>query len=349
MHRVHNGHQVGKAHGVAKPRLMDSPLPDSLAPMLATTGSLPQEDGEWAFEFKWDGIRVLLWIDDGRPRALSRGGHDLTVAFPELAALATALGAERALLDGELVALDEAGRARFSRLQHRIHVSSEKAAALAATRDPASMIVFDLLHLDGRSLIGSTYDERRAALAALDLAGPNWGLTPSFTDELGPDVLRASVELGFEGVVAKRRSSVYRPGVRSREWIKVKHERTQEVVIGGWTDGQGDRASTFGALLLGLPTAGDGEVLTYVGKVGTGFTLPGRRELLGLLGPSICSCSPFAETLPPALRRTSHWVHPEQVGEVRFGEWTPAGHLRHPVWRGLRVDKSVGEVRREPA
>ncbi len=322
------------------------PLPATLSPMLAVPGDLPAGGG-WAFEFKWDGIRVLLWIDGGRPRAVSRGGKDVTGAFPELRHLAEAVGSNQVILDGELVALGEDGRPSFSRLQHRIHVQKPKDATRAAARDPVSFVVFDLLHLNGRSLIGLTYDERRAQLVQLGIAGPSWGVAPSFTEEPADAVLRSAVSLGMEGVVAKRRSSTYQPGVRSPDWIKVKDQRTQEVVIGGWTDGQGDRTDTFGALLLGIPAEGSPAKLTYVGKVGTGFSRSAREELLGKLGAAVRRTSPFSEPLPATVGKGIHWVRPATVGEVRFSEWTPDGRLRHPVWRGLRTDKSAGEVRRE--
>jgi bifunctional non-homologous end joining protein LigD len=322
------------------------PLPSKLAPMLATPGALPEDGGDWAFEFKWDGIRVLLWIDGGRPRAVSRAGREITTAFPELRELAAAVGSDQLLLDGELVALDESGRPRFSRLQHRMHVSTAKDATRAAGLNPASMIAFDLLHLNGRSMLDLPYDERRDQLEQLGLAGPSWGVTPSFTEESGAAVLRTATELGMEGVVAKRRSSSYRPGARSHDWIKVKSQRTQEVVIGGWSEGQGERSATFGALLLGIP-AGRG-ALTYIGKVGTGFTSAARVELLSTLKTRTRTTSPFVEKLPASQERAAHWVRPDQVGEVRFSEWTPDGHLRHPVWRGIRVDKSAKDVHREP-
>ena len=321
------------------------PLPRQLSPMLATPGPLPDNGDEWAFEFKWDGIRVMLWIDGGRPRAVSRGGREITVAFPELRELAAAVGSDQVLLDGELVALDASGRPSFSRLQHRMHVTATKDAKRAATLNPASMIVFDLLHLNGRSLLDRSYDERRVQLEQLGLAGPSWGVTPSFTEEPGPAVLGTAVELGMEGVVAKRRASIYRPGTRSHDWIKVKSQRTQEVVIGGWTDGQGERRATFGALLLGIPARGG---LTYIGKVGTGFTNSAREELLSKLQSRARATSPFVDELPASQERVAHWVRPDEVGEVRFSEWTLDGHLRHPVWRGLRVDKTAKEVRREP-
>jgi bifunctional non-homologous end joining protein LigD len=324
------------------------PLPTTLSPMLATAGTLPADPDGWAFEFKWDGIRALLWVDGGRPRALSRGGKDLTVAFPELHELAASVGSDQVVLDGELVVLDGDGRASFSRLQHRIHVSSARDAKQAASRDPASMVVFDLLHLNGRSLLDAAYDDRRAQLDQLGLAGASWGVTPSFTSERGRDVLSSAVRLGFEGVVAKRRSSAYRPGSRSHDWIKVKDQRTQEVVIGGWTDGEGARASTFGALLVGIPAEGTRGKLTYAGNVGTGFSQAELDRILALLTSAPRATSPFTDRLPGPIEAKAHWVRPSRVAEVRFGEWTPAGRLRHPVWRGLRTDKVAGEVRREP-
>ncbi|HUY67110.1 MAG TPA: non-homologous end-joining DNA ligase [Acidimicrobiales bacterium] len=323
------------------------PLPARLAPMLATEGPLPTDTGEWAFEFKWDGIRVLVWVDGGRARAISRGGNDITGSFPELRELGEAIGSDQVLLDGEIVVFDQDGRHSFSRLQHRLQVASPKDAARAALKDPASLVIFDLLHRNGRSFIGSSYDERRSELERLAPAGPSWAVTPSFTDHAAEEVFRSAVQMGMEGVVAKRRSSVYRPGVRSRNWVKVKARRTQEVVIGGLTPGQGDRRSTFGALLLGLPSAERKGTLSYVGKVGTGFTRRAREDLLAELQSLARSTSPFDQSLPPSFEKGATWARPQLVGEVEFREWTPDGRLRHPVWRGVRVDKSAKDVHRE--
>ena len=323
------------------------PLPRHMTPMLAVLGPLPTEPDQWAYEFKWDGVRVLVWVDGGRPRAVSRGEHDITASFPELRQLGEAIGSDQVLLDGELVAFDADGHHSFSRLQHRLQVASPGKAARAALQDPASLVIFDLLHYNGRSLTGSSYDERRSELERLGLAGPNWAVTPSFTDEAGEDVFRSAIQLGMEGVVAKRRTSVYRPGVRSRDWVKVKGRRTQEAVIGGWTTGQGDRRSTFGALLLGVPSTTKRGALSFVGKVGTGFSRIEREKLLRDLRSLVRSTSPFDESLPSSLEKGSTWVRPRLVGEVQFGEWTPDGRLRHPVWRGLRADKTVKDVVRE--
>jgi bifunctional non-homologous end joining protein LigD len=322
------------------------PLPAHIRPMLAVAGPLPADDGEWAYEFKWDGMRVLLWVDGGRIRIVSRNDNDVTASFPELRRFGEAMGSHQALFDGELVVLGADGRPSFSQLQHRMHASSPASVKKATASNPVSLVVFDLLHLNGTSLVPLDYDDRRRALSRLDIAAPSWALTPSFTDETGTDVFRTAVAMGMEGVVAKRRSSSYQPGRRSRDWIKVKSQLMQEVVIGGYTRGRGSRQSDFGALLLGLPTA-DNRSLTFVGKVGTGFSEQSRRELLPVLERLTRVTSPFTGRLAPAVEGQATWVTPTLVGEVRYGEWTPDGHLRHPVWRGLRPDKARSDVRRE--
>ena len=165
------------------------------------------------------------------------------------------------------------------------------------------------------------------------------------TNAVGAQIARIAKERGLEGVVAKRRSSHYVPGMRNGDWIKIKNFRTQEVVIGGWTEGQGERAGSLGALLLGVQSD---EGLTYVGKVGTGFSTSSRKELLDSLVPLARKTTPFVDRLSPAETELAHFVRPRLVGEVQFAEWTPDGHLRHPSWRGLRTDKNASEVVREP-
>jgi bifunctional non-homologous end joining protein LigD len=335
-------------HRMDRPPVGFEPMPDRLAPMLAEAAdALPEEPGRWAYEFKWDGLRALVRVEGGRARAHSRNGNDITAGFPEVQALAAALGSTRALLDGELVVFDHDQRPSFSLLQHRTHVSAPRRVQRVASQFPASLVVFDLLHLDGRPMLQDTYDQRRRALEGLHLGGPSWAVTPAFTDVPGASVLQTALDHGLEGVVAKRRTSHYRPGARGGDWVKVKGEPVQEVVVGGWTSGQGNRRDTFGALVLGVPTA-DTEALTYVGKVGTGFTLDDRRALLAELGGLECATSPFDADLPATVRRSGvTWVRPALVGEVRFREWTADGQLRQPVWRGLRRDKVPRDVRRE--
>ncbi len=247
------------------------PLPTSLAPMLATAGQLPNGSEDWAFEIKWDGVRAILFVEGGRVHAQSRNDLDVTASFPELADLGEFLGMTTCVLDGEIVALGEDGRPSFARLQQRMHVGNQREARRRAAIDPISFVAFDVLYLHGHSLLAATYDERRAQLESLHLSGRTFTTTDSFRDVSGEDILAATVANGLEGVVAKRRSSPYRPGRRSPDWIKVKTFRTQEVVIGGWTDGRGERRGELGALLLGVP---DVDGLRYVGKVGTGFSAP---------------------------------------------------------------------------
>lgn len=323
-----------------------APLPTRMQPMLATAGQLPSDDDGWAYEFKWDGIRVLIWIDGGRPRAASRNGTDITASFPELRNFAEAMGSRQVLFDGELVVLGPDGKPSFAQLQHRMHTNSPGRVRNAAASNPVSLVIFDLLHLDGVSLIGLDYDHRRRALEDLNIGAPGWAITPSFTSDEGIKVFKAAVDLGMEGVVAKRRTSTYQAGRRSRDWIKVKHQHTQEVVIGGFTEGNGSRRGEFGALLLGIPST-EHRKLTFVGKVGTGFSDRSRAGLASDLKRMVRATSPFADSLPAALDKAARWVTPKLVGEVRFSEWTPDGHLRHPVWRGLRADKAAKDVFRE--
>jgi bifunctional non-homologous end joining protein LigD len=317
------------------------PLPTSLSPMLATAGQLPTHDEAWAFEIKWDGIRAILFVEGGRVRAQSRNDLDVTASFPELADLGEFLGMTTCVLDGEIVALGEDGRPSFSRLQQRMHVANPREARRRAGLDPVNFVAFDVLYLHGRSLLAEPYDIRRAELESLQLSGKTFTTTESFRDARGADILAATVANGLEGVVAKRRDSQYRPGRRSPDWVKVKSFRTQEVVIGGWTDGRGERQGELGALLLGLP---DGQKLRYVGKVGTGFGASDRAVLLADLRPLANQASPFADPLPARETAGAHYVRPVLVGEVEFSEWTTARRLRQPSWRGLRPDKAAKEV-----
>jgi bifunctional non-homologous end joining protein LigD len=313
--------------------------------MLASAGSLPASDVGWAYEFKWDGVRAVTYIGAGRVKAYSRGDKDLTMAFPELRDLAAALGSREAVIDGELVAFDDSGRPNFGRLQRRLNLTSVAQIERRAGEVAASYLAFDLLFLDGRSLLEVGYDERRKRLESLGLATESVALPPAFRDVPGSDVLAAAEAAGLEGVVAKRRDSRYRPGERSAEWVKVKIVKTQEVIVCGWTDGEGERSGSLGALLLGVNDAG---TLSYAGKVGTGFDAGARRDLLERLRPLAAAESPFGQDLSPVDARRAHFVRPTLVGEVAYGEWTASGHLRHPSWRGLRLDKTAPEVTREP-
>jgi bifunctional non-homologous end joining protein LigD len=311
--------------------------------MLATAGRLPGDDepGRWAYEMKWDGVRALVHLEGGDLHVVSRSLRDVTASYPELRGLASAVDAP-CVLDGEVVAVDDRGRPSFSVLQRRMHV---RAPGAALVRDvPVSLLLFDVLYVDRRSLLRCTYDERRDMLDELVPAGGRWAVPPVFEGD-GPAALETSAAQGLEGVVAKRRSSVYEPGRRSRAWVKVKNLRTQEAVIGGWRPGAGSREGGIGSLLLGVPDAGG---LRYVGHVGTGFDRAALEDLTARLRPLERPDSPFSVPLPRLHSRDARWTEPRLVGEVAYGERTPDGLLRHPVWRGLRPDKAPAEVVDEP-
>ncbi|HEY5010663.1 MAG TPA: non-homologous end-joining DNA ligase [Acidimicrobiales bacterium] len=319
-------------------------MPEHVRPMLALAAAIPQKDAGWAYEFKWDGVRALVYVDAGRVRAFTRNDKSLMSTFPELREIGLFLGSRSAILDGEIVALDKDNRPSFSTLAKRLHVVSKTEVERLRVSIPASFFAFDLLYLEGRSLMSRSYDERRAALDSLKLTGETFATPPSITNIPGPKLLDISRERGLEGVVIKRRASTYSPGSRAGDWIKVKNFFTQEVVIGGWTEGKGERDGSLGALLLGIPSD---QGLEYVGKVGTGFTASTRKELLARLKPLARKSNPFAEPLSRAESLVAHFVRPTLVGEVQFAEWTPDGNLRQPSWRGLRSDKGPKEVVRE--
>lgn len=315
-----------------------------IRPMLATAGTLPAaaDEPRWAFEMKWDGVRAVVYVDRGDLRILTRNDRQVSATYPDLGGLGRALREHRVILDGEIVAFDEAGRPSFGELQARMHVQAPSRALLLKV--PVSLLVFDLLHLDARSLLAETYDGRRAALESLDLAGERWAVPPAFDGDAA-EAMAASKAQGLEGVLAKRHDSPYQPGRRSPHWVKVKHQRMQEVVIGGWSPGAGRREGGIGSLLLGVPD--DGGRLVYAGHVGTGFTERMLADLGARLRAAERSASPFADEVPRAHAKGAHWVTPELVGEVVFSEWTRDGRMRHPSWRGLRPEKEPADVRRE--
>jgi bifunctional non-homologous end joining protein LigD len=320
------------------------PLPEKVRPMLATPGRLPASDEGWAYEIKWDGVRAITFIEGGRIRMRSRNDKELASSFPEFREIGLAMGARPCVLDGEIVVIGDGGIPDFGRLQHRLHLASANAIAKQSAASPANYVIFDLLHLDGRPLFSLPYDARRGQLEALGLSGSSYTTADSFRDAKGADILKATKDAGLEGVIAKQRNSPYVQGKRSDSWIKVKNVRTQEVVIGGWTEGAGNRRGSMGALLLGIPST-DG--LRFVGKVGTGFSDAARQSLMELLRPDARKRSPFAPATD-VKEPSAHFVRPRHVGEVGFSEWTAAGHLRHPTWRGVRDDKAPTDVVVEP-
>ncbi|MFD7310459.1 non-homologous end-joining DNA ligase [Promicromonospora sp. NPDC059942] len=320
--------------------------------MLATLGARDDVVGQgdpddWSLEMKWDGVRALARVgqQDGRgPVSLaSRNQKAQGPRYPEIVdGLGRAVRGE-AVLDGEIVALDARGRPSFARLQHRINLADPREIRRAAERVPAQIFLFDLLEQDGEPLVDLPYTERRERLAALVTENESVKVPPAVEEDFD-DAWRTSDELGLEGVIAKRRDSRYAVGRRTRDWIKIKHARTQEVVVGGWRPGQGRRATTVGSLLLGV---GDAEGrLHYVGRVGTGFSHRDLDDLHDRLGRIARETTPFHD-IPRADARDAHWVTPTLVGEVEFAEWTRDGRLRQPRWRGRREDKDPRQVRRE--
>ena len=305
------------------------------APMLATAGELPV-GGAWAYELKWDGVRAIASVSPDGVRLYARRGPEITVAYPELRGLSDALGGRPAVLDGEIAVLDENGRPSFRALAERMHVRDATRAARLSRSLPVNYMIFDLLALDGDELCALPYTERRARLAALELASDRWLAPPSFDD--GNATMTAAREYNLEGVVAKRRTSQYRPGTRSPDWIKVKVERTGDFVVGGYRPG----ARALGALLVGVPAPGGG--LEFRGRVGGGISAASERQLLGTLAPLREPSSPVVAELPREDSRGAVWVRPEVVVELKFAERTADLRLRFPRFLRLRDDKAPDEV-----
>ncbi|MFD4422351.1 ATP-dependent DNA ligase [Agromyces sp. NPDC058484] len=313
-------------------------------PMLATAGTLGMLAGEeWALEWKWDGIRVLARAHDGGIRLLSRNGNDVTARYPEFAGLPSVLRGD-ALLDGEIVALDDDGRPSFERLQQRMNLTRAREIERLAASVPVRLLLFDVLEIAGESVMAEPYRERRRRLE--HLVRPRRGVPVELPAQApGPpdEALEEGRRLGLEGLVAKRPDSVYRPGARSAAWLKLKLTATQEVVIGGYRRGVGTRTGRIRSLLVGIP----GERgLAYAGRVGSGLGELQAERLLAALDERRQHESPFVE-VPAADVADAVWVRPELVGEIEFGEWTRTGVARHPRWRGLRPDKSPADVVRE--
>jgi bifunctional non-homologous end joining protein LigD len=342
------------------------PMPEHVVPMMARLAAAPPRDEQgWSFEIKWDGVRAIAYAQPGRLRLESRNLNEVTDAYPEVRGLIEDLGMREAVLDGEIVAFDNADpahpRPSFERLQQRMHVRSASAVRRLAASVPVVYAIFDLLYLDGESLIELPYTKRRERLEALGLGGPAWRV-PAAHRDTGARLLDATREQGLEGVIAKRLDSHYEPGRRSGAWLKLKNTLRQELVIGGWIPGEGRRSERIGALLVGYYKPDDagaarsGEAgsragsrpasaFVYAGRVGTGFTEQTLDELASSLAPFRRPDSPFSE--PRRFPRGTAFVEPCLVVEVEFREWTSDGVMRAPSFKGLREDKAPREVVRE--
>ncbi|MEV0853750.1 non-homologous end-joining DNA ligase [Nocardia fluminea] len=305
------------------------------AAMLATAGQLPADDDRWAYELKYDGLRAIAYVDD-RLRLESRNGNDITVAWPELTGLAPA--EPGFVVDGEIV-IEHAGRSSFQALAPRMHQRNPATIRALAETTPATYLIFDLLHIGDRSLIDLPYGQRRELLERIGLTGPHWRI-PHLLPGPAADALEVSKELGAEGIVCKRRESWYLPGQRSPAWTKIKNVSHQEVVVIGWKSGAGRRAGQIGSLLVAVPD--DRGSLEYAGSVGTGFTAAMLTDLRERLAPLQQPDPPIRGLgrIPDGVA----WVRPALIGEVAFTEWTSDGRLRHPSWRGLRLDKEFDEI-----
>ena len=312
----------------------------AIKPMKAVAGRLPTGD-DWAYEIKWDGMRAIAAYDDHGVRAHSSRLNEITSRFPELEPIADALGVD-AVLDGELVAIGDDGRPSFSLLQGRMHLDRAHDIARKAAEAPLVYVVFDVLRIDGSETFPLPYEQRRQLLEQLLDSGPTWQLA-SVHREDPTALLDAVTERGMEGLVAKRLSSTYQPGARSADWVKVKPRRRQELVVGGLLSGEGGRTGSVAAVLVGHH---DDRGLRFAGRVGSGLTDDEGRRLLELTTPT--GGSPFVDDVPGVRGRTITFVEPTLVVEVAFGEWTPDGNLRHPVYLGRRTDVDPSDVPREP-
>jgi bifunctional non-homologous end joining protein LigD len=306
--------------------------PRTYRPMLATPATVLPHGDVWGYEVKFDGYRALAHVRGGDCTLLSRNDNDLTARFPDVAkAVAKAVKSPNAVVDGEVCRIDPSGRTSFSELQ----------------RGTGALVfyAFDLLELDGTPRTGLPLQERKAELRELlDSRVKNVAYSESFDD--GDALFQAARERGLEGVVAKRLDSAYREGRRTRDWLKVKAEHREEFVVAGYTRGSGRRSGTFGALVLAV---GEDDGLRYAGNVGTGFDDAEIERLLNRLEPLRRATTPFPvePKLPRVRKGDVQWVEPRLVVQVRFGEWTHEGHLRHPAYLGVREDKSAGEVERD--
>jgi bifunctional non-homologous end joining protein LigD len=302
--------------------------------MLATAVSTLPTGSGWAYEFKWDGVRTLLDVGERSIRLISRLGNDVSGGYPEVVAQAAGVG--DALLDGEIVAFVD-GRPSFERLQTRMHLRGKAEVARAARDCPVTYVVFDVLRRYGVELTARPYTERRATLERFAAEHDGWTISPSFDD--GPATLAVAREHSLEGVVAKRVHSVYRPGVRSDDWRKLRFTRSGEFAVIGW-EAAPEHPQSLSSLVLAVH---DGSRLTYAGRVGSGLAGREATRLKGLLSPR--ADPPVPDVPAPIRGRRLHWVQPEVVVDVQFTAWTDDRRLRNPVYRGVRTDKTVEEAR----
>jgi bifunctional non-homologous end joining protein LigD len=316
---------------------MASKMPTFIPPMLATLVAAPFDDPDWQFEIKWDGFRVEAVVDGGGVRIWTRGQQDASRYFGQFLEPPTWVAAKRAIVDGEVIALDDRGEPDFALLQERI-----KGRGTGAAVNPFVYEVFDLLHFDGRSLLDEPLAERRRLLKSILRADPRVRLSEDIAGD-GLAFFEAAKVRGLEGIMAKDRRAPYLPGKRTLTWQKIKIRPEQELVVGGWTRGTG-KAVDLGALLVGVYEDG---ALRYAGKVGAGFNTAIRDELLAAVAQLAADESPFATPPPRAVARAALWLRPELVIRAEFAGWTGDGLVRQAAYKGLDLGKDPRKVRRE--
>ena len=318
-------------------------MPANILPMLAVLAPrIPSNAHQYGFEYKWDGVRAICYYDGKNLQLRSRNDLDITNRYPELHSLGHALGKTSAILDGEIIALDEKDRPSFTRLQKRMHVNDPHAIQRLMREVPAFFVLFDILYFDGTNVMQRPYTERRDLLEELTVAGPYWQRTPAQIGQCPDTMLQTARDIGMEGIVAKKLDSTYQPGKRSDSWLKIKIIQRQELVIGGWIPEQGGRKNNIGALLTGYyDSTGN---LRYAGSVGTGFTAKTHSELASLFAQHKRASSPFTEKLP---RKGMLWLDPVLVAEVEYRRWPTGGLVQQGAFKGLRTDKNPREIIRE--
>ena len=319
--------------------------------MLATlSAKLPADQDQYAFEWKWDGVRALTSFEKGAVRIDSRNLLDITHQYPELQAIGGALRARSAVLDGEIIALDEKGMPSFHHLQRRMHVASAATSLRLSQEVPAWYMLFDLLYLDGKSLMDEPYQKRRELLLETVTQAEHWKVTESRIGD-GDAMLEAARRTRLEGIVAKELDGIYEPGRRSRTWLKVKVVMGQEFVIGGYTPERTSRAGRIGSLLMGYY---DESGLQYAGRVGSGLSEPDHAMLIGKLAKHVRASSPFV--IDPSKLKPGRWGHPITdvvfvdpvlVAEVEYRRWPAGAQIQQASYKGLREDKRAKNVVKE--
>lgn len=326
------------------------PLPSPFSPMRAVLADAPFTDPEWLCEPKWDGVRAVARLQRRRNEIkIDLWGRNLSrfeTQYPEVITTLSRLmeanpSVNRLLLDGEIVAYDDKGTVSFQTLQQRMHLASPAEIEAVRRSIPVDYLLFDLLYINGKSVMDAPLTYRRTLLSELKLPAEGIRLSPVHDD--GAALFKTLTETGGEGIVMKRKESPYLPGKRGRDWLKVKIIQEKECVVAGWTEGKGNRSHRFGALLLGLY---DGKELVYIGHTGSGFNAAGLEETMALLAPLETGRCPYKKK--PVTNAKAHWVRPELVAQIKFSNWTKENHLRAPVFLGFRDDVAVAECRFEP-